>query len=146
VGNNFVNNARILAIEIEKIPVKAYHLIDKIERYHGPIRCAFEIITADLGNDVTPDNALQMAIKAINDTAGPNGLVPTLLVFETYPRLSPLSPPFPPIIARAAAVRKAMAEVRKLKAERQMAEALTTRNGPSVAEVAQLLFQNKVRI
>jgi hypothetical protein len=140
VNNEFVNNARILAIEIEEISVKAHHLIGKIERYYGPIRRAFEIITADLNNDVTPDNALQMAIKAVNDTAGPNGLVPTLLMFETYPRLSPSSPPFPSITARAAAVRKAMAEVRKLKAERQVAEAFATRNGPSVAKVAQLPF------
>jgi hypothetical protein len=136
VGNKLVNNARILAIEIEKIPVKAHHLIGKVERYYGPIRRIFEIITADLGNDVIPDNALQMAVKAVNDTAGSNGLVPTLLVFGTYPRLSPSSPPS--ITARAAAVRKAMAEVRKLKAERQVAEALATRNGPSVAKVAQL--------
>jgi hypothetical protein len=39
-----------------------------------------------------------------------------------------------------------MAEVRKLEAERQVAEALATRNGPSVAEVAQLPLQNKVRV
>jgi hypothetical protein len=146
VGNEFVNNARILAIEIEEIPVKAHHLIGKVERYHGPIRRAFEIITADLDNDVISDNALQMAVKAVKDTAGPNGLVPTLLLFETYPRLSLSLPPFPSITARAAAVRKAMAEVRKLKAERQMAEVFATRNGPSVAEIAQLPLQNEVRI
>jgi hypothetical protein len=146
VNNEFVNNARILAIEIEKIPIKAHHSIDKVEKYHGPIYRAFEIITANLGNDITPDNALQMAVKAVNDTAGPNGLFPTLLMFGTYPRLSPSSPPSPSITARAAAVRKAMAEVRKLKAERQIAEALATRNGPSVAEVAQLPLQNKIRI
>jgi len=29
--------------------------------------------------------ALQMAFKAINDMAGPEGLVPTLLVFKAYP-------------------------------------------------------------
>ncbi|KAI2634264.1 hypothetical protein GGS26DRAFT_553076 [Hypomontagnella submonticulosa] len=28
-----------------------------------------------------------MAVKAVNDTAGPDGLVPTLLVFGAYPRL-----------------------------------------------------------
>jgi hypothetical protein len=28
---------------------------------------------------------LQMAVKAVNDTAGPDGLVLTLLVFGTYP-------------------------------------------------------------
>jgi hypothetical protein len=31
---------------------------------------------------------LQLAVKAVNDTASPNGLVPTLLVFGAYPRLS----------------------------------------------------------
>ena len=35
---------------------------------------------------------LQMAVKAVNDTAGPDGLVPALLVFGTYPRLSEASP------------------------------------------------------
>jgi hypothetical protein len=136
INNKFVNNVRILAIEVEKILVKAHHSIDKVERYYSPIRRAFEIIIADLNNDITPDNALQITVKAVNDTAGPNGLILTLLVFETYPRISPSLPPFPSIIARAAAVRKAMAEVRKLKAERQVAEALAIRNGPSVAEVA----------
>jgi hypothetical protein len=33
-----------------------------------------------------------MAIKAINDTTGPNGLVPTLLVYGAYPRISNLDP------------------------------------------------------
>jgi hypothetical protein len=146
MSNKFVNNARILAIEIEKIPVKAHYSIGKIERYHGLIRRAFEIIIANLSNDVTPDNALQIAVKAVNDTAGPNGFIPTLLMFGTYPRLSLSSPPFPSITARAAAVRKAMAEIRKLKAERQVAEAFATRNGPSVAEVAQLPFQSKIRV
>jgi hypothetical protein len=31
-----------------------------------------------------------MAFKAINDTAGPDGLVPTLLVFGAYPRMAEL--------------------------------------------------------
>jgi len=29
-----------------------------------------------------------MAIKALNDSIGPNGLVPTLLVFGAFPRMS----------------------------------------------------------
>ena len=36
-----------------------------------------------------------MAVKAINDTAGPNGLVPTLLVYRAYLRISKLDPPTP---------------------------------------------------
>jgi hypothetical protein len=38
-----------------------------------------------------------MAVKAVNDTAGPNGLVPTLLVYRAYPQISNLDPSTPPI-------------------------------------------------
>jgi hypothetical protein len=31
-----------------------------------------------------------MAFKAINNTAGPDGLVPTLLAFRAYPRMTEL--------------------------------------------------------
>jgi hypothetical protein len=41
-----------------------------------------------------------MAVKAINNTAGPNGLVPTLLVYRAYLRISNLGPPAPSIIER----------------------------------------------
>ena len=55
-----------------------------------------------------------MAIKAINNTASPNGLVPTLLVYGAYPRISKLDPPAPSVIERAAIIRKAIAEIVKL--------------------------------
>ena len=45
-----------------------------------------------------------MAIKAINNTAGLDGLVPTLLVYRAYLRISNLDPPAPSIIERAAAI------------------------------------------
>ena len=34
-----------------------------------------------------------MAVKAINNTTGPNRLVPTLLVYGAYLRISKLDPP-----------------------------------------------------
>jgi len=39
-----------------------------------------------------------MAVKVINDTASPNGLVLTLLVYGTYLRIGKLDPPTPSII------------------------------------------------
>jgi hypothetical protein len=141
-----VANARILAIEVEEVPIKAYNSIGKIERYHGSLKRAFEVITADLGTSFAPEYVLQMAVKAVNDTAGYDGLVPTFLMFGTYSRLLPSSPPLPSLIIRANAVRKAMAEVRKLKARRQMTDALSQRNGPFVAKVKQLPLQNEVRV
>ena len=55
-----------------------------------------------------------MAVKAINNTAGLNRLVPTLLVYRAYLRTGKLDPPAPSVIEWAAAIRKAMAEIVKL--------------------------------
>ena len=51
-----------------------------------------------------------MAVKAVNDTAGPNRLVPTLLVYKAYLRINNLDSPALPITDQAAVVRKAIAK------------------------------------
>jgi len=45
-----------------------------------------------------------MAVKAVNNTAGPNGLVPTLLVYRAYLRISNLGPPTLSITERVAII------------------------------------------
>ena len=55
-----------------------------------------------------------MAVKAVNNTAGLDGLVPTLLVYRAYLRISNLDPPAPSIMERAAAIWKAIAKIVKL--------------------------------
>jgi hypothetical protein len=45
-----------------------------------------------------------MTIKAVNNTASPDGIVPTLLVYGAYLRISNLGPPAPSIIERAAVI------------------------------------------
>jgi hypothetical protein len=45
-----------------------------------------------------------MAVKAVSDTAGPNGLVPTLLVYGAYPRIGKLDPLTPSITDQAATI------------------------------------------
>jgi hypothetical protein len=39
-----------------------------------------------------------MTVKAVNNTAGLDGLVPTLLVFEAFPQITELDAPAPLII------------------------------------------------
>jgi hypothetical protein len=58
-----------------------------------------------------------MAFKAINDFIGPNSLMPTLLVFRVYPRIVKSNIPNLIVIKQAAALKKAIKEVKKLKAE-----------------------------
>ncbi|KAK1989724.1 hypothetical protein LX36DRAFT_743032 [Colletotrichum falcatum] len=64
----------------------------------------------------------EIPIKAynINNTAGLDSLVPTLLVFRVYPRISNNSPPSPSTLQRGEAVKKAMDKVRQLHAKRQV--------------------------
>ncbi len=102
------------------------------------------MITEDL--DISKEIALQMIVKAINDTVGPDDLVPTLLVFGAYPRMHAMDPPASSIIQRAMTIEKAMTEIRKLRAERQMIDALNTRNGSIVTPVHDLSINSDVLI
>jgi hypothetical protein len=79
-----------------------------------------------------------MAVKAVNNTAGPNRLVPTLLVYRAYLRISNLDPPTPSNIERAAIIRKVIAEIVKLRANQVVNSALYYRNGLDITLVYNL--------
>jgi len=52
-----------------------------------------------------------MAVKAINDLAGLDGIVPTLLVFRVYPRMIKIDALSPSVTKRAEAIHAATKEV-----------------------------------
>ena len=52
----------------------------------------------------------------------------------------------PTVVQRAAALRKAIDEVKKLRANRQIRDALNTRNGPKVDAVHDLLLNSPVLV
>jgi hypothetical protein len=75
--------------EVKEVPVKAYNSISKVEKYYTPLWRLYKILRDKLKEEnLNKELILQMAVKAINNTARPNGLVPTLLVFSVYLRLS----------------------------------------------------------
>jgi hypothetical protein len=79
-----------------------------------------------------------MAVKAVNDSARPDGIVPTLLVFKAYPCITRDSPPLPSITKQAKAIHKAIKEVRCLYAKQQVNNALAIRNRPNTKPVLTL--------
>ena len=87
-----------------------------------------------------------MAVKAINNTAGLDRLVPTLLVYGAYPRINNLDPPAPSITERAAAIRKAMTEIVKLQAKQAINNALHHRNGLNTTPVHNLPLNSEVLV
>lgn len=118
-GRNFAKDFKALAggigIHTKSVPVEAHNSIGMVERYHQPLRRAYSIFEVEFPH-LSKEMKLQMAVKAVNDTAGPDGLVPTLLVLQ-----------------RADTIKKAMEEVRKLRARMQVDHALSIRNGPDVS-------------
>ena len=145
MSKEFKQYATILGIATRSIPVEAHNSVKMVERYYGPLRRIYYIIIAELP-DINKDIALQMAFKAINDSAGPNGLIPTLLVFGAYPRMVESDAPNPTVVKRAAALKKAMEEVKKLRAEHQVADALNMRNGPKTTAIHDLPLNSPVLV
>jgi hypothetical protein len=87
-----------------------------------------------------------MAIKAVNDTAGPDRLVPTLLVYRAYPRISNLDPSAPSVTDRAAIIQKAMAKIVKLWANQTINSALYHHNRPNTTPIHDLPLNSEVLI
>lgn len=139
-GKNFMAaasqaNNDMIHIRTASIPVEAAHSVSIVERYHSPLRRALNIIHME-SPDIGFECALQMAVKAINDSVGPDGLVPMLLVFGALPRLRlPTDHPMPSTFKRAVALGKATSTMSKHFASRQVRDALNTRNGPDVTDI-----------
>ncbi|KAJ6050709.1 uncharacterized protein N7446_010818 [Penicillium canescens] len=151
-GKNFTSTefkqlASSMSIKIKEAPVEAHNSVGKVERYHAPLRRAYEILREELKDEsIDREMILQMAVKAVNDSAGPDGIVPTLLVFGAYPRMTEMDPPSPSVVKRAEAIRAATKEIRRLHAERQVNDALAMRNGPNITTTLDLPLQSDVRV
>ena len=87
-----------------------------------------------------------MAFKAINDSTGPDGLIPTLLVFGVYPRMAESNAPSTTVTLRAAVLKKAIEEIKKLRAKRQVANALQIRKGPTTTAINNLPLNSPVMV
>ena len=73
-----------MAIKVKEVPVKVYNSIRKVKQYYTLLHRVYKIILLEL-EDASKELTLQIAVKAINNSAGPDGLIPILLVFSAYP-------------------------------------------------------------
>ncbi len=109
-SKEFAQHANTIGIKVKIVPVEAYNSVRIVEHYYSPIQRAYYIITTEIPG-INKDMALQMAFKAINNTAGPNSLVPTLLVYSALPRMVEYNALSPTVTQRSAALKKAMSEI-----------------------------------
>ena len=71
-------------IKVKEVPIKVHNSIRKVEWYYIPLYRVYKIISLKL-KGASKELTLQMAIKAVNNSASLDGLIPILLVFGAYP-------------------------------------------------------------
>ena len=89
-GKIFLNVATLHDIKVDSTGIEAHSSFGIGEQYHQPLRQTFRNIMAD--HEMTDRVlALPLAVKAMNDTLGAEGLVPSVIVIGQYPNLNILS-------------------------------------------------------
>lgn len=111
--------------------VESHNALGEGERYHAFLRRVYTKVKLE-SPDLAPDPVLAVAVKAVNETAGPSGFVPTLLVFGVSPHL-----PFEPRALPGQAMRMrvmyaARKEMGRLTAQERVSAALL-RNAPAAS-------------
>ncbi len=150
-GKNFASRefrqfVTSMTIITKAVLVEAHWSIDVMKRYHAELRRAYQMIFEDLASTISKEIILQMIVKAINDTVGSDELVFILLVFEAYLRMHVMNPSTSSIIQRAMTIEKAMIEIRKFRAERQIVDALNTRNDSIIISIHDLSLNSDVLV
>jgi hypothetical protein len=79
---------------VKIVPIEVHYSIGIVERYYSLIRYTYLIIIAKV-KGITKEIVLQIAFKALNNTTSISGIVPTLLVYSTLPRLTEYDPLLP---------------------------------------------------
>lgn len=84
--HKFQTFASLHGINIEFTGVGSHKSMGKIEIAHGPLRRIYCMLS-DMYPTLSDNLRLKFAVKSLNDTAGTNDLVSSLLVFGTIPSL-----------------------------------------------------------
>ena len=73
-----------MVIKVKEVLVKVYNSVRKVEQYYILLHCIYKIISSEL-KGASKELTLQIAVKAINNSAGLDRLISILLVFSAYP-------------------------------------------------------------
>jgi hypothetical protein len=110
-------------IKLEQTGVDAHNSLGIGERYHGPLRREYHKFKKDFPS-MSLELALHLAVNAMNDTMGPNGLVTSLLVFGMVPRFPIIDANVPEQEQRVLAMKVSREEYQNVVAEMIMKAAL----------------------
>ncbi len=121
--------------------VEAHNSLGSGERCHAPLRRIFLKIREEYPK-IDKNIVLKLAVRAMNDTMGPEGLVPSYLVFGCIPRFPSTDSTLPTQQQRMDAMQAARREMAIITAELQIRKALMSRvlrNADLVIEIGDLV-------
>lgn len=133
VSKEFLDNAESDGITILEARIESLSTMSHSERYHGPLRVTYTKIRDSMPRAETDADCLQLAVKCLNDTVGPEGLCPAVLVYGTIPKTARRTPADSQI-QRARTIDKARELLLKEFAKRKVAFALRHTHSPKRKE------------
>lgn len=122
-------------INMEISGIESHNSNGIVERYHDPLRKIFSIIRKEYPR-LDPEIALRCAVKGINDTMGPEGLVPSYLVFGVIPTFPAFNTELPSQRDRMAAISSARSEMATISAKLRIQQALRSKLPPATEYIA----------
>ena len=129
----FAELAALHDINLEKSGIQSHDSVSVGERYHKPLRDTYRKLKIDQ-QSMQRQLLLALAVKAMNDTLGPERIVPSALVFGEFSSLRTLGGaviPNPTLGERAEAAQKALSHVAKHLAQARVERALNHNTPPA---------------
>lgn len=136
-GNQFKAFGRLSRIDVASTGVKAHSSFGIGERYRQPLRTTFRKLPFSHPN-ISGPLLLAMSVKAMKHTLGPEGIVPSALVFGEFQQIRATGDAVitrPDLAARASAATQDLAEIDKHMARLRLQRALR-QNAPPAAKVS----------
>lgn len=80
-GDGFISLAKASDVNVVRTGIESHSSMGIGERYHAPLRNTFRKLKLEYAH-VKPSPLLSMSVFALNNTLGPEGVVPSVLVFR----------------------------------------------------------------
>lgn len=129
-SQSFIENCEIQGITLAISGVDSHNSIGSGESYHRQLLRVFNCVKSEYPN-LERDQILRLSLKAVNDTAGINGIAPSALVFGVNPAFPVAPKSCPSQKARFKAMQLARDEMCQIIAERRINDALRRKLPPS---------------
>lgn len=140
----FQVSAELLLVETKTGPVESDNSSLIIECYHGPLRRAFRLIKFE-SSDLSNEKILQLAVRSIKDSIGPDALVSPLLVYGALPRPGFRTEiPVPTMLQRTVALRNATHKMKEHFAHTHIPSGLRAQDGPDRSDIRKAQMNSPV--